>query len=214
MTILTSSRRGDQVFFLGAAACVAAIVLWGFGFELDELRHYLNFTPLVQAHGAVMFGWITLFFVQVVLVVRGRIDWHRRLGVLGAVLAALIVLLGIPTAIVASSLGGEHLPPGASSTVFLLDALSDVLMFTFLAGAGLALRTHSAWHKRLMLTANFPPLNAALLRLVAYLHLAAGTSTLRAALVPKRQICNCGISIERGPQWSELGIAEFSHALQ
>jgi hypothetical protein len=66
--------------------------------------------------------------------------------------------------------------------VFLLNALSDVLMFTLLAGAGLALRAHSAWHKRLMLMANFPPLNAALVRLVAYLHLAVGAATLRAAL--------------------------------
>jgi hypothetical protein len=183
MSVIATSRRGDQAFFIAAAACFATIVLWGFGFELDELRHYVSFTPLVQAHGVVMFGWIALFFIQVVLVARGRTDWHRRLGVLGAVLAALIVLLGLPTATVASRLGGDHLPPGVSSTVFLLNAYSDLLMFTLLAGAGLALRAHSAWHKRLMLMANFPPLNAALVRLVAYLHLTVGTATLRATLV-------------------------------
>jgi hypothetical protein len=169
MNAFVHSRRGDRAFYIIAAASVAAVVVWGFGFELDELRHYTSFTPLVQAHGALMFGWITLFSIQVVLVARHRIDWHRRLGVL--------------TAIVAARLGGEHMPPGAAPSRFLLDAISDLLMFTALAGSGLALRRHAAIHKRLMLMANLPPLIAAFARLVNYLHLSVGTLALRNALM-------------------------------
>jgi hypothetical protein len=183
MNAFVRSRRGDQAFYITAAASVAAVVVWGFGFELDELRHYTGFTPLVQAHGGLMFGWITLFCIQVVLVANHRIDWHRRLGVLGAVLAALIVMLGIPTAIVAARLGGEHVPPGAAPSRFLLDAISDLLMFSALAGSGLALRRYAAIHKRLMLMANLPPLMAAFSRLVGYLHLSVGTLALRNALM-------------------------------
>jgi hypothetical protein len=180
---MASSRRGDRAFFITAAAIVIAVVLWGFGFELDDLRHYTSFTPLVQAHGALMFGWIALFFIQVVLVACRRIDWHRRLGVLGAVVAALIVVLGIPTTIVAARLGGDHLPPHASPGDFLLDAISDLVMFSALAASGLALRRHAATHKRLMLMANLPPLNAAIVRLVAYLHLSVGSLALRDTLM-------------------------------
>lgn len=176
-------RRGDDAFFVAAAATVVAVVLWGFGFEFDELRHYMSFTPLVQAHGVVMLGWIALFFVQVLLVVYRRIDWHRRLGMLGVVLAALVVVLGIPTSIVAARLGGDHLPPHVSAGPFLLDALSDLAMFTVLAAFGLGLRRHAAAHKRLMLLANLPPLSAAIVRLVSYLHLGMGSFTFRNALM-------------------------------
>ncbi|HJS90247.1 MAG TPA: hypothetical protein VJ738_09810 [Steroidobacteraceae bacterium] len=185
MTSITANRltADEHSYFLAAAAVVAAVVIGGFAFEYDQLAHPAQFSALVQAHGLVMFGWIGLFLTQVVLAARRRLAWHRQMGRVGAVLALLVVVLGVPTSIIACRLGGDHLPPGATPPGFLADALSDLAQFALLAGSGLALRRHPDLHKRLMLLANLPPLNAAIVRLVNYLHLGIGASTFRDALL-------------------------------
>jgi hypothetical protein len=53
---------------------------------------------LVHAHGLVMTLWIVLFLTQVSLVAARRVDLHRRLGMAGALLAAIVVIVGIATA--------------------------------------------------------------------------------------------------------------------
>jgi hypothetical protein len=125
-----------------------------------------------------MFTWVGLFLTQVALIVWHRPLWHRRLGVIGMGGAALVVALGVPTAITAARLGGDHLPPGATPTGFLADAFTQLAAFALLAGSGLALRRRPDSHKRLMLLSNLPPLIAALVRLVGFLHLQIGATTL------------------------------------
>jgi hypothetical protein len=68
--------------------------------------YYLKFafgTPalpwLLHVHGALMTSWFALFFVQVNLIAARRVVLHRRLGVAGAVLAGLIVVVGIAVAL-------------------------------------------------------------------------------------------------------------------
>ena len=41
-------------------------------------------------HGLVMFTWVGLFLTQVALIVWHRPLWHRRLGVIGMGVAALV----------------------------------------------------------------------------------------------------------------------------
>jgi hypothetical protein len=98
--------------------------------------------------------------------------------VIGMGVAALVVALGVPTAIAASRLGGDHLPPGASATGFLADAFTQLAAFAMLAGSGLALRRRPDFHKRLMLLSNLPPLIAAIVRLVVFLQLEIRATTL------------------------------------
>lgn len=181
MTSLTANRLGasEHRYFLAAALVLTALVLWAFGFEYRDLMHPSQFTVLVQVHGLVMFAWVGLFLTQVALIVWHRPLWHRRLGVIGMGVAALVVALGVPTAIVASRLGGDHLPPGATPTGFLAGALTDLAAFALLAGSGLALRRRPAFHKRLMLLSNMPPLIAVTARLVGFLHLGIGVTPLR-----------------------------------
>ena len=176
-------RADEHRYFLGAALILTFLVLWAFGFEYRDLMHLSQFTVLVQVHGLVMFAWVGLFLTQVALIVWHRPLWHRRLGVIGMVVALLVVALGIPTSIVASRLGGEHLPPGVPPAVFLAIALTDLAAFALLVGSGLALRRHPDFHKRLMLLSNFPPLIAALARLVGFLHLGIGITPLRNLLL-------------------------------
>lgn len=183
MNTVVSVRANEHRYFLTAAVALSALVVWAFSFEYRDLIHPGQFTLLVQLHGLVMFTWVGLFLTQVALIVWHRPQWHRRLGVIGMAVAVLVVGLGVPTAIVACRLGGDHLPRGVTPTHFLAVALTDLAAFAMLAGSGLALRRRPDFHKRLMLLANMPPLIAALARLVGFLRLGIGPTPLRNLLV-------------------------------
>ncbi|WP_426688167.1 hypothetical protein [Rhodanobacter ginsengiterrae] len=124
---------------------------------------------LVHLHGLLMSAWVLLFASQTWLVARQRVDLHRRLGVAGVALVALIPMVGSMTAIEGARLGHS---PGPPPLVFLTVPLFDVLVFTALAVAALALRRRTDWHRRLMLTATLNLLPPALGRFAPlYLHL-------------------------------------------
>ncbi len=53
---------------------------------------------LVHIHGAVFTSWIVLLTTQTSLVASGRVDLHRRLGLLGFAIACLMVILGVMVA--------------------------------------------------------------------------------------------------------------------
>ncbi len=80
---------------------------------------------------------------------------HRRLGILGAALAAAMLVVGVYTAIQAATLGyrgvpGQEFPDSAG---FLLVPLRDITVFSALVAVGLLNRRNPATHKRAMLTA-------------------------------------------------------------
>lgn len=106
---------------------------------------------LVQLHGLVMTSWVVLFITQVSLVATGRTRIHQRLGVFGAILAALIVIVGVLTAIAGAARGAT---PGPPALQFLVVPLVDMLVFATLVGTALYLRgSRLDFHKRLMLLA-------------------------------------------------------------
>ena len=98
----------DHRLYIWAAVFVPIIVLAGFA-----RSYYLKGlfgTPalpglLVHMHGIVMTSWVVLFVTQVWLVASRRIKVHQRLGVLGAILAAVVVVVGIATGIAGAKRG-------------------------------------------------------------------------------------------------------------
>lgn len=166
MTAVAARFTGERRFYVSAAIGVAIIVLAGFSIDVDLLRDMSGLSALVRLHGAVMLGWIALFVTQTALVARRRIEWHRRLGIVGTVLAVLIVTMDTMTVIVAARLGGNHLPPGMPPRLFLARGLFDLVTFAVLVSGAIVLRRHSAWHKRLMLLAALLLLDAAVSRFI------------------------------------------------
>lgn len=160
---LAAERR----FYVLAALGIVVVVLAGFSIDLDLLHDMSSLSALVRIHGLVMFAWIALFVAQTLLVARHRVDWHRRLGILGAALAAVIVIADTATVVVALRLGGKHLPPGIPAPLFVAFGLFDLLTFAILVTSAVALRGRSAWHKRLMLLATILVLDAALARFIS-----------------------------------------------
>lgn len=166
MNTTVSRLPAERRFYVSAAIGITVVVLAGFSVDVDLLRDMSPLSTLVRLHGAVMLAWIALFVTQTVLVARRRVDWHRRLGVFGAALAAAVVIAGAATAVVASRLGGTHLPQGMSARLFLARSLFLLLTFAILVSSAIALRRQSAWHKRLMLLAAIILLDAALARFI------------------------------------------------
>ena len=73
---------------------------------------------LVHVHGAVFTLWILLFITQTSLVAAGRVDLHRRLGILGVVVACLLVVLGVLVATESMVNESRPAPPERDSEAF------------------------------------------------------------------------------------------------
>jgi hypothetical protein len=76
---LAARFRGERRYYLIAAVGIIAVVLAGFSIVFDLLFDMSSVSFLVRAHGLVMFAWVGVFFAQVFLVARHRVDLHRRL---------------------------------------------------------------------------------------------------------------------------------------
>lgn len=160
-----SVRRREHIFYPAMAAGIALTVLGGFAptYYLRPLFGHPPLPWLVHIHGFVFTSWIVLFAVQTSLIATNRTRIHRRLGVAGAVLAALVVVLGTTTAIYGANHGAG--PPGIPPLVFLAIPLGDMVVFATLAGAGLRFRRRPDVHKRLMLLATIGLLAAPIARI-------------------------------------------------
>jgi len=124
------------------------------GFIYNNVRKYLagnlTYPWIVHIHAVFFVGWLLLFTAQVVLVRRSQVGTHRRLGVFGAALAAVMVVLGVATAIMTEQF---KFGTAASDPPFLSVMFADMLVFGGLTAAGMRMRSAPAAHKRLMLIA-------------------------------------------------------------
>ena len=164
---------GDRRLYTWAAVATVAVVFIGFArsYYLKGAFGAPALPALVHVHGLVMTLWFVLFVVQARLVAARRVDLHRRLGIAGAAVAALVFVVGPWTAISAAARG---VSPGPPPLVFLVVPLGDMLVFATLAGAGLLLRRRGDYHKRLMLLASVGMLTAAFARIPLDLVTAGG----------------------------------------
>ena len=128
--------------------------------QLDTLRHL---------HGIVMTAWFGLFLAQTHLVATNRVYVHRKPGIAGALLAIIVVIMGVALGIASARSGAN--PAGVPPKVFLVLPFGEMLAFATLVGAAITLRTRPEFHKRLMLLATLAMLAPAIARLpIAFLH--------------------------------------------
>lgn len=158
-------RNNERRLYLWAAVFIPIVVLIGFA-RTYYLKGLFGTSPLpgllVHLHGIVMSSWVVLFAAQVWLVAAHRTRLHQRLGVLGAVLAALVILVGVDTAISAAARDSVS---GPQALGFLVIPLSDMLVFAILIGTALYFRRRMDTHKRLMLLAALNLLPPAIARI-------------------------------------------------
>lgn len=145
---------------------MAATVAVGFGptFYLRPVVAGPPLRSLLLLHGFLFTAWIVVFVTQATLVANHRTDLHRRLGGYAAALAAVMLVVGLATAISGARLG--HVPVGAPPPlVFLIIPFSAIVLFAGFVAAGIHQRGRPETHKRLMLLASASILGAAVARL-------------------------------------------------
>jgi hypothetical protein len=157
MNALVSVRRNfDRRFFLGAALIALALVFWGFAptYYLKLIFGAPQLSTRLHIHGAVMSSWLVLFLVQACLISAKRVDLHRRLGIIGVIVAVAVVVLGSTTTINAAAREvGRHSAEASARVSVLGLELVQMAMFAGLVVAAIAMRRRPDFHKRLMLLA-------------------------------------------------------------
>ncbi|HEX7336895.1 MAG TPA: hypothetical protein VF252_06780 [Gemmatimonadales bacterium] len=160
------ARRRSRRFYVGMAIAIAVTVFAGFSrsYFLKGFYGTPELSLLLHVHGLVFTSWVLFFLLQTTLVAAGRTDLHRRMGLGGAVLAALVLVVGTATAIIRVK-GGSAPIPGVPPLAFLAIPFFDMVVFAILVGAGLYFRRRSEIHKRLMTLSMIALLSAPIARL-------------------------------------------------
>ncbi len=148
-------KHADDIFFTTMSVIMLAIVFLGFANSYFLRGAVFSHLPslLVHLHGAVFSSWIILFVVQSSLVSAGNVRLHRKLGVAGAVIAGLMVVLGVLTPF-GTLRRGVQLPPIFTPASFLLGNLLGILFFGAFVAVAIWKRNKRIVHKRLLLIAN------------------------------------------------------------
>jgi uncharacterized membrane protein YozB (DUF420 family) len=163
---LSRTQRAGGRLYAWIALAAALIIFAGFArtFYLRSLSGAPPLSPLLFVHGTVMTLWFVVFCAQVWLVVEGRTDLHRRLGVVGLLVAVAVVCVGVAAAIDAGRRGSSP-APGVPPLMFMAVPLFDMPVFALLVGIGAWKRRRPDVHKRLMLLATLGMLTPAIARI-------------------------------------------------
>ena len=161
-----SNSRIEKFFFSGMAILILVTVFLGFArtYYLAGVFKADPIPPLLHIHGAVFSSWMILLIVQTSLVAAGRVDLHRRLGLLGFCLACLLVILGL---MVATNSMVRHFDAAEAAHMqvevkaFYAFQTCDMLIFSTLIYFAFRNRFNPAAHKRLILIATIALLDAA-----------------------------------------------------
>lgn len=166
--------KKDASRFFYPIASAALLLLTFIGFQLFYL-HGQSFpgrplTPpirtLLICHGVLMTLWILLAIAQPFLVAMGRRDIHKRLGIFGAVLAALIVLVGFRLGIAAAQVNPPDLRIfGMVPKQFVAIPLSSIITFGIFVAIGIRYRNRPEIHRPFMLLASLAIVTAAIGRI-------------------------------------------------
>jgi FtsH-binding integral membrane protein len=157
-------RRFDHIFFSATALLMAATVYVGFAptyYMAGIFRAPLP-SAIIHLHGAAFSCWILLLITQTSLTSAGRVNIHRRLGLVGVGLASVMVVLGVLAA--TDRLARASAPPGSDPYFFYIIPLGDMFIFATLIFLAYRSRSDSATHKRVIYVATVGLLIAALAR--------------------------------------------------
>ena len=154
------------------------------GFGLDARRFLGLHPPLaLHLHAAVFTIWMFLLTVQVLLVVRDRVDIHRKLGWFLAAWACLMGVMGPVGLYTAVMMYVRKHGPGPDP--FMCVQLLDISSFLVLLAIGISLRRNPAAHKRLMILSSVALASPGFSRFLGYVYPANPTTPF---LLPRQRL--------------------------
>lgn len=185
--LLTGTPRAhalDRWIFVLMAGWYIVLALVGFIpdslIKVEMIRQGLRppFPLVLHMHAVLMGSFLLFLFLQTWLVAMGRCETHRKVGPVGGVLAAALVVVGFilaPTMYHQVYAGLSVSPPEAHGAIrellssldniLLLQIQAGILFALFIALALLARARDSGFHKRLMIFAPAMALGAAFARM-------------------------------------------------
>jgi hypothetical protein len=147
------TRRRDHRFYMAMAVAISAGVFAGFT-RTYFARSYFHSPAIpfwVHIHGLAFTGWILFYLLQNLLAMNGGMRLHRRLGIVGAVLATAVFSLGLAIAIRQAREGRFFPFPDVYSSLAI--SFGQMVLFAAFIAAGLTMRRDGETHKRLILMA-------------------------------------------------------------
>jgi phage shock protein PspC (stress-responsive transcriptional regulator) len=161
-----STRNGflKRYFYFLMSLLMAAIVISGFRRTVnDHLFHPAVPRPFILwIHASAFAGWVIFFILQSTLVRVHKVSWHRSIGWFGAGLAAVMVPLGVTTAIIMARFNMVQLHQSESDTrSFLSIPFCDMIVFGVCIGLAIYWRTKPEFHRRLIFIATCMLMDAA-----------------------------------------------------
>lgn len=167
MTAAARPPPPRSAFVLILGLIVSAIAAYGFGHSVDgRLIHFKTAPPpILYVHVASAVAWLALFVVQSALVRNRSVALHRRLGLWGLALGAVVCVVGYFTVIVlrrADVAGGHR--GGEAAVAFLAIPMLSLLSFAAPFSLAALWRKSSALHRPLMVIATCSLTSAAFAR--------------------------------------------------
>jgi hypothetical protein len=144
-------REVGHRFYLTLSCVMAVIIIAGFSQTVPGDLAPPGLPFLLRAHGLVFGTWLAILVAQPALISAGAVRLHRKVGVLGAVVAAAMVVMGLAATWFA--IRYHRVPRFFPEAIFLVMNSLDVLVFGALVAGAITLRRRSDWHKRLMICA-------------------------------------------------------------
>jgi hypothetical protein len=160
------SQPTRRWFFVGMALVFIATSIAGFlPAIINPATRRAPLTLLAAVHGIVIYLWLFLYLAQALLIANRRVDLHRRLGLAGVGVMALLVYFGFTsmTATIRRGFdlsGDQHMDPHpdglttVDAPTGMIFNFSALLSFGILAAVAIFYRRRPDLHKRLMLFAN------------------------------------------------------------
>ncbi|WP_332772681.1 hypothetical protein [Phenylobacterium sp.] len=161
-TTMGAERAETRWFYVSMAAVFAVIAFGGFipTYWSKVATGTFGGAPILHIHGLIFFTWTLFYLAQTSLVAVGRTYDHRNWGLAGIALATAmcftVVLAAINSIKVAETIG-----MGDQARQFSIVSLSAVVLFAGLFGTAIANNRRADVHKRLMLLAMIPLMQAA-----------------------------------------------------
>ena len=167
--VAAAQAPNERLFFTGMAITMLVVVFAGFARSFYLQTFFPEWhrppEPVFYLHGTVFTAWMLLLIAQVSFVRAGRRDVHRKIGAAGAVLAALMVVLGTIAALTAARRPSGFVDVPVPPLEFLAIPLFALAQFALFAGLAIGRRRDLQAHKRLMLLATTMLCGAAVARL-------------------------------------------------
>lgn len=164
-------RSNERRFYMAFTVVIIVAVLLGFSRSFflrwwfpEWAAAHSPHEPFFYFHGVLFSAWLLLLIAQASLVALGRVDLHRRLGRLGAVLAVLMVVAGIGAALIAAGRPTGFIDVPLPPLQFLATPLVDMALFSAFVTLAIVKRRNAQSHKHFILLASIALLDAAVAR--------------------------------------------------